>query len=107
MRVHILPTTVYETPGHGLTGFVVDGVLALDAGQLGQSGTCEEQSRIENVLLTHSHIDHVAGLPMFLDNVYGLADKPPTICAQCRRSMRCKPICSAVSCGPISSASPK
>ena len=82
MRVHILPTTVYETPGHGLTGFVVDGVLALDAGQLGQFGTCEEQARIENVLLTHSHIDHVAGLPTFLDNVYGLAGKPPTICAQ-------------------------
>ena len=82
MRVHILPSTVQGTPGHGLTGFVVDGALALDAGQLGQFGTCAEQARIEHILLTHAHIDHVAGLPTFLDNVYGLAEKPPTICAQ-------------------------
>ncbi len=79
MRVHILPATVQGTPGHGLTGFVVDGVLALDAGQLGHFGSCAEQARIENVLLTHSHIDHTAGLPGFLDNVYGLVEKPPTI----------------------------
>lgn len=79
MRVHILPTSVQGTPGHGLTGFVVDGVLALDAGQLGQCGTCVEQSQIRDVLLTHSHIDHVAGLPTFLDNVYGIAGAPPTL----------------------------
>jgi len=79
MRVHILPSTVQGTPGHGLTGFVVDGALALDAGQLGQFGTCAEQAKIQHVLLTHSHIDHVAGLPTFLDNVYGLAEKPPTL----------------------------
>ena len=79
MRVHILPSTVQGTPGHGLTGFVVDGVLALDAGPLGQFGTCAEQARIRDILLTHAHLDHIAGLPMFLDNVYGLAAAPPTV----------------------------
>ena len=79
MRVHILPSTFQGTPGHGLTGFVVDGVLALDAGPLGQFGTCAEQARIQDILLTHAHLDHVAGLPMFLDNVYGIAEKPPTV----------------------------
>ena len=79
MRIQILPATVFGTPGHGVTGFLVDGVLAVDAGQLGQFGTCAEQAAIRDVLLTHSHLDHIAGLPAFLDNVYGLAELPPTI----------------------------
>ena len=79
MRIQIIPATVHGTPGHGVTGFLVDGILAVDAGPLGQFGTCAEQAAIRDVLLTHSHLDHVAGLPTFLDNVYGLAEHPPTI----------------------------
>ena len=29
------------------------------------------RQRIRNVFLTHSHIDHIASLPIFLENVYG------------------------------------
>ncbi len=79
MRIQILPSTVQGTPGHGLTGYVVDGALAVDAGPLGWFGTCAEQAAIRDVLITHSHLDHVAGLPMFLDNVYGLAEVVPTV----------------------------
>ncbi len=79
MRIQVLPATVGRTPGHPLTGFLVDGVLAVDAGPLGAFGTAEEQALVTDVLLTHSHIDHVAGLPLFLDNVYGLRPNPPTI----------------------------
>jgi len=53
-----------------LTSFVVDERLALDAGSLGFCGTPEEQIRIREVFLTHSHIDHVASLPVFLENVF-------------------------------------
>lgn len=77
MRVQVLPCGG-TTPGHPLTGFVVDGVLAVDAGPLGTSGTVAEQGGVRDVLLTHSHIDHVAGLPVFLDTVYRLGP-PPTV----------------------------
>lgn len=79
MRVHILPCSPAGTPGHSLTGFVIDGRLAVDAGPLGSVGTMEEQGAILDVLLTHAHIDHVAGLPVFLDNVYRLADRCPAV----------------------------
>lgn len=78
MNIRILPTSVGGTPGNGLSGYVVDDVLALDAGSLGFSGTCDDQTRIGNVLLTHSHWDHIAGLPGFLENVYGFAAHAPT-----------------------------
>lgn len=69
MRVHILPAADAGAPGHPLTGFVVDGTLAVDAGPLG-SLPLDQQAAVSHVLLTHAHIDHIAGLPVFLDNVY-------------------------------------
>lgn len=77
MRVQVLPCGG-TAPGHPLTGFVADGVLAIDAGPLGTFGTVAEQGAIRDILLTHSHIDHVAGLPVLLDTVYRL-DAPPTV----------------------------
>lgn len=81
MRVHILPGSTAGTPGHPLTGFVIDGRLAVDAGPLGCVGTADEQAKISAVLLTHAHIDHVAGLPVFLDNVYRMCDGCPAVYA--------------------------
>jgi len=78
MRVQVLPCGG-AVPGHPLTGFLVDGVLAVDAGPLGTFGSVAQQAAIRDVLLTHSHIDHVAGLPVFLDTVYRMADPPPTV----------------------------
>ncbi len=49
---------------------MVDDRLAIDAGSLGFCGTPAEQIRIREVFLTHSHIDHVASLPVFLENVF-------------------------------------
>ena len=77
MRVHVLRSG--PTPGHPLTGFVIDGTLAVDAGPLGHALSVDEQANISDVLITHSHIDHVAGLPVFLDNVYRLRPTCPTI----------------------------
>jgi ribonuclease BN (tRNA processing enzyme) len=66
-------------PGHPYTGFLVDGVLAVDAGPLGTFGTVAELGAVRDILLTHSHVDHVGGLPIFLDTVYRMADTPPTV----------------------------
>jgi ribonuclease BN (tRNA processing enzyme) len=80
MRVQVLPAG--PCPGHALTGLLIDGVLAVDAGPLGVFGPVDEQARVADVLLTHSHIDHVAGLPVFLDNVYRVCPDCPTVHAQ-------------------------
>jgi len=62
------------TPGSAqqyLTTFVVEDRVAIDAGCLGIVGEPEEQERIRHVFLTHIHLDHVATLPMFLQNTPG------------------------------------
>jgi len=77
MRVHVCRAA--DCPGHPTTTLVVDGELALDAGGLGWFAPPAAQARVRFVLLTHAHIDHVAGLPVFIDNVYRLSAEPPTV----------------------------
>jgi cAMP phosphodiesterase len=58
-----------------LTTLIVDDAVALDAGSLGFWGSCCDQQRVQHVFLTHAHLDHIASLPIFLENV---ADDRPT-----------------------------
>ncbi len=74
MRVRVLGAC--PGGGHPLTGVLVNDDLAVDAGPLGHAAPVAELARIRHVLLTHAHIDHVAGLPGFLDAVYGLGPPP-------------------------------
>ena len=79
MRVELLPAG--PGGGHALSTFLIDGELALDAGALGWALAPDRLARVRNVLITHSHIDHVAGLPVFLDVVYGMTNPPPAVYA--------------------------
>ena len=47
-------------------------LIAIDAGGLGFHGDLEGQGKIHHVFLTHTHSDHTASLPIFLENVYGV-----------------------------------
>jgi ribonuclease BN (tRNA processing enzyme) len=73
VRVTLLPSTVAE-PGQPsrqfLTSYLLNETVALDAGSLGLHRTPHEQARVRHVLVTHTHLDHLASLPMLLDNVY-------------------------------------
>jgi 3',5'-cyclic-nucleotide phosphodiesterase len=52
---------------HRNVSFLVDGKLALDAGNLAGALTLGEQSEIETVLVSHAHIDHVVELAALCD----------------------------------------
>jgi ribonuclease BN (tRNA processing enzyme) len=69
MRVRILPSATDGSDQQFLTTFLLNDRLALDAGCLGLHSTPAEQARITNVVLTHSHADHVCSLPTFAMNV--------------------------------------
>ncbi len=52
------------------TSYLVNDTLAVDAGSLGFHGTTQDQARVRHVLLSHTHIDHLASLPIFVENAY-------------------------------------
>ena len=63
MQVRVLGAHNLESRHTKHTCFLVDGVLAVDAGSLASTLSAEEQAGIEAVLLTHRHFDHVRDLP--------------------------------------------
>jgi ribonuclease BN (tRNA processing enzyme) len=73
MKLTLLPSAIGDLPTPApqyLSCALLNDTIALDAGCLGLYGVAEQQARIRHVLLTHSHIDHVATLPIFLENAY-------------------------------------
>ncbi len=65
---------------HYSSTYLIDEILAVDAGVLGLI-ELESQKRIRHVLLSHSHADHIATLPVFLDNVYQSGKHCPQVYA--------------------------
>ncbi len=63
-------------PRQGTTSFLIDSDILIDAG----TGVCELEfdrlERIEHVILTHSHLDHICALPFLVDTV-GVGRKSP------------------------------
>lgn len=62
-----------------LMSYQVNDTIALDAGCIGLITPVAEQRRIEHVFLSHSHIDHLASLPIFIDNVFTPGPQCPKI----------------------------
>jgi cAMP phosphodiesterase len=59
--------------------YLINDTVAIDAGCLGLLSPVEQQSRVRHVLLSHSHLDHVGTLPIFLENVYNPSPDCPTV----------------------------
>ena len=55
-------------PGHGMTSFLVNDTLALDAGWVSNALSLREQERVKDILISHSHLDHTCTLPFLIDN---------------------------------------
>ncbi len=74
MKIKLLPSCVSHNglalPDQYLTSLLINETIAIDAGSLGFYGTPFEQEKVRHVLITHTHTDHIASLPLFVENVY-------------------------------------
>jgi ribonuclease BN (tRNA processing enzyme) len=58
-----------------LSSYLLNDTVAIDAGSLGFFQCPKKQGRVKHVFVSHSHLDHIASLPIFLENAYdGSAD---------------------------------
>jgi cAMP phosphodiesterase len=71
MRLRVLGCAGGSAPGMPLSCYLVDDVVAVDAGALTTGLAVEQQRRVRTVLVTHGHLDHVWTLPLFLANRFG------------------------------------
>jgi cAMP phosphodiesterase len=78
MEVQLIRSGIGDASDQFLSSAILNGEIAVDAGCIGLATPLSVQQRIRHVLLSHSHLDHIASLPIFLDNVY----LPGTRCPQ-------------------------
>lgn len=80
MKIKLLPSTIdaagLASPEQRLSCFVVDGRVCIDAGSIAIGLTEGERSRVRDVVVTHPHMDHVATLPIFVDDLFGVLEEP-------------------------------
>jgi ribonuclease BN (tRNA processing enzyme) len=82
VKITLVPSAVVigdKEPLPFLTSYLVNDTIAVDAGSIGLLQSLDQQTRIRHVLLSHSHIDHLASLPILLENVYDNGTEPVTI----------------------------
>lgn len=81
----MLPSTFDEngtaSPRQHLSCLVVDDCVAIDAGSLAMAASAAQREQIRDVILTHAHLDHIAGLPLFIDDLFANLEQP--ICVHC------------------------
>lgn len=78
MKLEVLGCHGGELAGCRSTCFLIDDRLALDAGALATL-PIEALAKIDDVLLTHSHFDHIKDLPSMGDALIGKRDRSVTI----------------------------
>jgi ribonuclease BN (tRNA processing enzyme) len=71
MKVRVLGCSGAIAKDCRTTSFLIDGDVLIDAGTGVGDLTLEEMRAIDHVFLTHSHLDHVAALPLMIDAVAG------------------------------------
>ena len=63
------------------TSMLVDHDILIDAGTGVADLTLAEMAMIDHVFITHSHLDHIASLPLMIDSIADMRDKPVTVYA--------------------------
>ncbi|MFC1906019.1 MBL fold metallo-hydrolase [Chloroflexota bacterium] len=71
MEIVLLGAHNLESANTRLVSILVDGILAIDAGSITSALTFKEQQKLEAILLTHRHFDHIRDLATL-----GLANIP-------------------------------
>ncbi len=83
MRVQLLPSTIDEdgraSARQHLLSMIIDDTIAIDAGSLAFSCSDRQRDQIRDIILTHTHLDHIAGLPMFVDDLFASLERPVCI----------------------------
>ena len=89
MKVELVPSTVDEQAARQFCiASLINDTVAIDAGTIGMLWPFKRQQLIKHVFLSHSHMDHVASLPLFLDSIYQPGPNCPSVYA-CPATAKC------------------
>ena len=81
MKVRVLGCSGAIAKDCRTTSFLIDAEILVDAGTGVGDLTLDEMRQVDHVLLTHSHLDHVAALPLMVDAIAAQRTAPLKIYA--------------------------
>ena len=76
MRIRVLCCYGAEMPGYRTSGFLINDDTLLDAGTVVSVLSVEEQLKINNIIISHTHLDHIKDIQFLADNVIGKRKRP-------------------------------
>lgn len=82
MKLRVLGCSGGIGPGRRTTSMLINDNILIDAGSGVGDLSLEEMAKIEHIFVTHSHLDHVAFLPLMIDSIFSEITAPITVHAQ-------------------------
>ncbi len=79
MRIRILGCSGGISEILRTTSLLVDDDILIDAGTGVGELTLAEMARIRHIFITHSHLDHIAGIPLMVDSIFSQINEPVTL----------------------------
>ena len=76
MNIRVLGCSGAIAQGCRTTSFLIDGRILIDAGTGVGDLTLDAMQAIDHVFLTHSHLDHIAALPLMIDAISSRRSQP-------------------------------
>ncbi|HEX5709500.1 MAG TPA: 3',5'-cyclic-nucleotide phosphodiesterase [Pyrinomonadaceae bacterium] len=80
MKIRLLPSSFDDdgraTQEQRLSCFVIDDRVTIDAGSVALSLGERGRAHVRDVIVTHPHMDHVATLPIFVDDLFATLEEP-------------------------------
>ncbi len=83
MNIQLLPSS-FDSEGQAtsdqrLTCYLIDECVAVDAGSVAIALSDEQRERVRDIIVTHPHMDHIASLPIFIDDLFASLKEPVRI----------------------------
>jgi cAMP phosphodiesterase len=83
VKFQLLPSTFDDgrtaSERQHLTCFIINDAVAIDAGSLAMACSPKQLENVRDIVLTHAHLDHIAGLPLFIDDLFSTLTEPVRI----------------------------
>ncbi len=80
MKFRIVPSTK-DGRQQLLTTYLINDTLAIDAGAIAVGLSIEEQLKVRSIIITHTHLDHIFSLPLYLTDLFDQIREPVKIYA--------------------------
>jgi glyoxylase-like metal-dependent hydrolase (beta-lactamase superfamily II) len=74
LKIQLLPSSFdgagQATADQRLTCYLIDDCVAVDAGSVAIALTDAQRQTVRDIIVTHPHMDHIASLPIFIDDLF-------------------------------------